>query len=259
MLEAWIGNYFLFGMLWLSFYALARQLEKYISKYVIIGLLFVTTVFFPILENQSDALFIPLSVLALLFLIRFSDTHKIKNVWLSSLFVGLGILTRFESILLIITLVVFTLLLGRHSHKLMKLISAALAPALIVLMLFFLINLLTFGHLNIGADNKSYEFFQMNNAFLPGSKNAQAFAAGEEIFGSDEENKNSIFRAILHNPLATGERILANLLILPDLFLKFLWKTSGTNFCNIHDNRFSPFNKEKGNCHLVAVANLAFA
>jgi hypothetical protein len=230
MLEVWIGNYILFGMLWLSFYALARQLDKYISKYVIIGLLFVSTIFFPILENQSDALFIPLSVLALFFLIRFSETHKLKNVWMSSLFVGLGILTRFESILLIATLIVFVLILGRRHYKWVRLLLASLIPILIIMSLFFSTNLLTFGHLNIGTGSKSYESFQMNNAFLPGSENAQAFARGEDIFSTDEENNNSIFKAILHNPLATGERILANVLILPDLFLNFFGKLQGPIF-----------------------------
>jgi hypothetical protein len=227
MLEVWIGNYILFGLLWLSFYALARQLDKYISKYVIIGLLFGLTVYFPILENQSDALFIPLSVLALLFLIRFLETDKLKNLWLASLFVGLGVLCRFEAILLVITLTGFALGYGLKKYKVVKLLLAAWVPVAAVLAIFFSINLITFGGLNIGADYKSYDSFQMNQAFLPGSANAEAYARGEEIFGTMEENQGSIFRAMLRNPLATGERVLANILTLPDLYFGFFGKLQG--------------------------------
>ncbi|MBG0771039.1 MAG: glycosyltransferase family 39 protein, partial [Anaerolineaceae bacterium] len=162
MLETWIGNYILFGMLWLSVYALARQLDKYISKYVIIGLLFGTTVFFPILENQSDALFIPCSILALLFLIRFIETDKLKNLWLASLFVGLGILCRFETILLIITLTAFALIYGLRKHKIFKLLAAAWLPILLLLTLFFSISLATFGGFNLVVEHKSYVAFNDN-------------------------------------------------------------------------------------------------
>ena len=232
MLETWIGNYILFGLLWLSFYALARQLDKYISKYVIIALLFGTTVFFPILENQSDALFIPCSVFALLFLIRFIETEKLKNLWLASLFVGLGILCRFETILLIITLTAIGLIFGLRKHKIFKLLTASWLPIIILLALFFSVSMATFGGLNLGVGNKSYIAFTDNQAFLPGSSNAEAYANGEEIFGTEKENDSSIFKAIIRNPLATGERILANILNLPNLFLVFFGKLQGPVFAS---------------------------
>jgi hypothetical protein len=226
MLEAWMGNFILFGLMWFSFYALARELKQYISKYVFIGLLFSSTVFFPIIENQSDALFVALSALALKFLIRFNDKGGLKNLCMCSLFVGLGILSRVETILLVFPLLVFAFIINRKQHKWHKVLLSALVPVTGVLMLFFIANLINFGHLNLGVGSKSYASFQVNPAFLPGSKNQQAYLRGEAIFGTEEENQGSILRAIIHNPLAAGERALANLLKLPNSFMDFFGKVS---------------------------------
>jgi hypothetical protein len=221
LIEAWAGNIILFALLWFAFYAMARELQEWISRIVFIGLLFSTPVFFPILENQSDALFIALSSFALLFLIRFHKSRKIKNLGFASLFVGLGILSRVETILLVFPLLFFALLFNKKQNKGWKVIVASTAPIIILLSLFVLTNLLTFGHPNLGMGGKSFESFEMNQAFLPGSKNEQDFLRGEAIFGSVEEHRGSVFRAILMHPLPTIERAAANLLNLPESFISF--------------------------------------
>jgi hypothetical protein len=221
IIEAWAGNIILFGLVWFSFYNLASKFDKYISKFVIFVILFSTTVFFPIIENQSDALFVALSSFALAKIINFLKKGDLKNMWFASLFVGLGVLSRVETIILIIPLIVFSLILNKGKYKVIKVIVASILPIVVLISLYVTVNLMTLGYANLGMGYKSYESFQMNQAFIPGSKNEAAYYRGENIFGTAEENQGSVFRAILQNPIATGERALANLLKLPESFPKF--------------------------------------
>jgi hypothetical protein len=221
MLETWIGNFIFFGMLWVSFYLLARQLDKYISKYVIIGLLFSATVFFPIIENQSDVVFVALAALGLMFVLRFNEDRKLKYVWFSGLCVALGVFARVETILLIVPLVIFALVINRKQYKFYKVLIAALVPLVALMALFLAVNYITLGGPNLGMSGKSYDSFQMNQAFLPGSKNETAYRNGEAIFGTAEENNYSVLRAVLRNPLAIAERALANLLTFPEMLTTF--------------------------------------
>lgn len=221
IIEAWVGNIILFSLLWFSFYTLALQLKDYISKYVFIGILFSSIVFMPIIENQSDALFVALSSFALMNLIKFYQQGRMRNVWFASLFVGLGVLSRVETILLIVPLFIFSLLLNQKRNKWNKIVLASITPVAIILLLFVSINLLTFGHPNLGLGNKSFDSFQQNHAFLPGSQNKAAYLRGENIFGSEEEIQGSVIRAIIKNPLAIGERALANLIRMPEMFSSF--------------------------------------
>lgn len=221
IIEAWVGNVILYGLIWFGFYRLGSQFDKSISKIVIIAILFSTTVFFPIIENQSDALFVALSSFALVNVIKFYKKGYLKNIWFASLFVGLGILSRAETIILIVTLLVISLILNKGKYKWIKVIIASTLPIVVIISAFVTVNLITSGHANLGMGTKSYDSFQMNQAFLPGSKNENAYYRGENIFGTAEENQGSVFRAIIRNPIAIGERALANLIKLPESFTNF--------------------------------------
>jgi hypothetical protein len=224
MLEAWAGNVILFGLLWAGIFLLARHLKAYISSMVIIGLLFSLIVFFPIIENQSDALFLVFSMLALLNLNTFRLKGQLKNLTFASLFVGLGVLCRVETILLVFPLLLFALIFNKKRHQWYKLVLVGITPIICTLLLYALISFLTLGFVDLGLGNKSFESFEMNQAFLPGSKHEQAYFSGEEIFG---DHQNSVFKAVLNNPLAVGERALANVLKLPQSFLKFFGDQQG--------------------------------
>ncbi|MBG0771163.1 MAG: glycosyltransferase family 39 protein, partial [Anaerolineaceae bacterium] len=114
LLEAWGGNIILFGLLWFGLAHLARNLKSHISLPVMIGLLFSMVVFFPILENQSDALFLFFSMMAVAKLNSFRQDGQLKHLALTSLMVGLGVLCRVETILLITPLFAFALIFNQH-------------------------------------------------------------------------------------------------------------------------------------------------
>ena len=227
LLEAWGGSLILYALLWFGLVTLAHNLKEQISMPVMVGLLFGLTIFFPILENQSDALFLFFSMLALANLNTFREEGRLRSLGWASLMVGLGVLCRVETILLVIPLVVFALVFNRGSQKVWKVLLAVALPIAGVMALYAIISLLTFGRVDWGLGNKSFESFAMNQAFLPGSRLEQAYKAGEPIYGTVEEHQNSIFRILVHRPLVIAERVLANLLKTPASFTKFFGPIQG--------------------------------
>lgn len=227
LLEAWAGNLILFGLLWFGLVHLAKNLKAHISPLVIIGLLFSLVVFFPILENQSDALFLFFSMMAVANLNSFRKTGRLKNVILASLMVGLGVLCRVETILLFAPLLAFSLIFNRKRQKIWKVLLAVSLPMAGALALYAVVSLLTIGYIDWGVGNKSIESFDMNHAFIPGSKLEQAYLAGESIIGPVEEHQNSVLRILINRPMIFVERAAANLLHVPESFIYFFSSTQG--------------------------------
>ena len=227
LLEAWGGNLILYALLWFGLVTLAHNLRKQISLPVMIGLLFGLTVFFPILENQSDALFLFFSMLALANLNTFREKGRLRSLGWAALMVGLGALCRVETILLVVPLLVFALVFNHHRQKIWRVLAAVFLPIAGVMVLYAILSLLTLGTVDWGIGNKSFESFAMNQAFLPGSKLEQAYQAGEPIYGTVAEHQNSIFRILLNRPLVIAERALANLLKMPDSFAEFFGPIQG--------------------------------
>ena len=79
LLEAWAARFVLFLLLWLSTIYLALQFKELIHQYIVVGTLFVSSIFVVILVNQSDALFTSLSALALAKLLTFYRKKRIRD------------------------------------------------------------------------------------------------------------------------------------------------------------------------------------
>jgi 4-amino-4-deoxy-L-arabinose transferase-like glycosyltransferase len=232
MIEAWAGRFLLFICLWLSLTYLAFRLKGYAfredaSPFITVGLLFVTIPLFPIIENQSDAVFVSLSVLSVANLVAYARYHRLKNVGWASVFVGLGALARVETVVLLGTLVVLALAIGWRQLSHLKILAASLLPAIGILACLSLVNLVNEGNLNLGVSNKSYESFEMNQSILTGGNTELARQEARRLFGTEEENKSSVVRAILRNPRAFGLRIWANAKGIPWSYFYFFGKTQG--------------------------------
>ena len=227
LLEAWGGNVILFGLFWLGFVSLSRNMKEVVVLPVTIGLLFSLTVWFPILENQSDALFLFFSMMAVTYILKFKAKGELRFAVFASLMVGFGVLCRVETILLVLPLVVFLLVFNRKRQKTWKLGLVIALSILGLLALYAFFSWLTIGEVNLGLGYKSLDSLEMNHAFLPGSKLEQAFKAGEPILGTAEEHQGSILWVALHKPLVLGERALANLLKFPSFFIDFFGQIQG--------------------------------
>lgn len=227
LLEAWIGRFVLTVAISLSLLHLARQLMPHTHPAVIAGILLGSTFIFPILENQSDALFLVFSVFGLARLLRFNRERQLKDAALGSLFTGLSMLCRVEAVLLVGVMAVLSLWIGRKHFKFIKLLAAGTLPAVAVFAAYLLLSLAVMGHINLGVGGKSYDSFEWNQAVLTGGDLEKAYAESRRLFGTAQENNGSVLRAILRNPPAFAERIWANAKNLPDNYLAIFGKTRG--------------------------------
>lgn len=227
LLEVWAGRFIMTAFISLSLLYLARQIRQHTHPAVVAGILLVSTFLFPILENQSDALYIGFSLLALAKLLRFNDDRRLKDAAWASLFIGLAVLCRVEALLLVALLVIWVVWIGRKSHRWFKSLAAGLIPALAIIGIYALFSLLLMGRVSWGVDSKSYDSFEWNQAILTGGNLDKAYSEAKRLFGTAEENDGSVLRAILRNPPAFAQRIWANARTLPEKYLANFGKTRG--------------------------------
>jgi hypothetical protein len=227
MVETWVGRSILFAFLWWSVFYLALQVKEFLSPYIMLGVLFLAAPFLSVVVNQSDAVFVCFSALALAQLIRFYQHRKVKDLAAASALVGLGVLARVETVLLVGVLLILGVYFGWRLHPTYKLILAATVPAACILGIFFLYNLIRVGNLNLGLGYKSYDSFEVNQSVLTGGDLDKAREETQRLFGTQTENRGSVLRAILRNPGAFTLRMAANAKTIPDNYLAFFGKRMG--------------------------------
>jgi len=132
-----------------------------------------------------------------------------------------------ETVLLIVPLFAFSLIFTKRRHKFWKIAVAVLLPFFMILGLYALVSYITIGYVDWGVGTKSIDSFNMNNAFLPGSKLEEAYRAGKSIIGPVEDYQNSILKIFIKNPMVFVERALANLLKMPASFGYFFGPIQG--------------------------------
>jgi hypothetical protein len=227
MIETWAGNFIMFSLIWFSFYYLSRQVRHLVSPYVMIALMIVLSAFFPVLKNPSDAVFLFLTVFALSNLIKYWYSKEINHLWVASIFVGLGVFARVETIILLATLLIFGLVIGRKKTPVYKTLIACMVPTISLLILFITINMIVFGHPNLGIAEKSYDSLQWNQAVLTGGDLTKAYTESDQLFGTKEENQGSVIKAIIKNPGAIIARVWANIKNVPDAYLRIFGRVQG--------------------------------
>lgn len=220
MLSAWIGNIILFGLMWFSCLLLVNEFKNYVSRHVLLAVLFLSGVFITTLGNQADALFVAMSCFALTKLLQYYRTGEIAKIIWASIFLGLGVLSRVESILLLIPLIVFSIIFRDNKNNILKLLISCVLPVLLILSVFVIASYMKVGNANLGLGSKSFDSLThtMNMVFVKGSKNQSAYLRGEPIFGDIEQHQNSVLRAIFINPVAIIERIIVNISNFPKMF-----------------------------------------
>lgn len=229
LLEVWLGRFLLFAWLWFGVLSLARQLRAHAPPLVMAGILFVSPLFLRIIENQSDAVFIGMSVLALSRVIAFTRSGRLRDALLASALVGLGVLARVEALALLpVLMVILAVVNHRRAPELpaWRVLLASAVPALALVGLYLGASLWITGTTNAGLSGKSYDSFEMNQP-APAGGEAAARAESIRLFGTSQQNNGSVLRAVLRNPGAFLWRILVNVTKLPDYFLLFFGKTQG--------------------------------
>jgi hypothetical protein len=230
ILEAWGGRVILYSLMWLSTYYLGLRFKDIVSPYALLGVLFVSMPFLRVVINQSDALFVCCSAVALGKVIDYYRSKRLKDVAISSLFVGLAFLCRAEAVLLLPIYLVGLVLFNGKKTQLSHLSQVGLyafLPIVLILGIYISLYWLSNNSLDLGFGYKSYDSFEWNQSVLTGGDLDLARQEARRLFGTPEENNYSVIRAILRNPPAFAQRIWANLKTLPEKFFELFDKRLG--------------------------------
>jgi len=228
LLEIWAGRILLYAGLWLATLYLASRFRDRFHPFVAAGILFVSIVFIPVVENQSDAVFVILTCVALAAVFDFLRTKRLIHVGVASLLIGAGVLARVESILLIPILAGLAIAAGRRHHAWGRILATALGPSLAILGIYALVGFGLTGdlhHLDLGG--KAWDSFEVNQSVLTGGDLEQGRLETRRLFGTQEENNGSVLRAVSRNPAAFARRIVANIGGIPDSYFAFYGKRLG--------------------------------
>jgi hypothetical protein len=111
----------------------------------------------------------------------------------------------------------------KRSQKL-KVILSATVPAIGVILLYLFLFWVSIGRIEISVGNKSWTAFENNQASFSNPSGINSREETRRIYGTREENDGSVLRAIGRKPAAFIERIVVNILRLPESFLQFFGK-----------------------------------
>lgn len=222
-----LGRIVLFTLLWLATLLIAKKVEKHIHPMWLIGIAFITPLFTDIFKNPSDALFAAMSGFAFWKLLSFiDDRSNSKSLLEASAFLGLAALSRNDGLVLFLIVVLLTFILTWQAKRsLVKWGLAICIPFWVIVGGYVLLFWGIRGTFEFGTSSRSYIAFMQGHQIVytrtpDCTLSFQKCAVADAIqkYGSPEENNNSIFRAIMRNPIAFLERVQKIMLTLPETF-----------------------------------------
>ncbi len=220
-----LGRFLLFSSLFLGAWQVAKVFKPRYQPVVLFGFLFVSPFLTQNFEYPADLLFAALSAAAFSHAVRFLHTKKIQHVWWASFWLGLGMLTRGDALIIILALSLFFLWFGLKDHRWWRLLLAAIVPFLALSVGYVLVRGAVTGDFDTGMSSRSYTAFEQGQEVaLPAGEArfgapTESYYVARELFGTPEENQYSVFTAISRNPQAYITRLKAVLRTLPGLFL----------------------------------------
>ena len=220
-----IMRFLTFSFLFVATWEVGKVFKDYFNPLILFGFLFVSPFLTQNFEYPADLLFAALSAIAFSQMVMFFKTKALCHVWRASVWLGLGMLTRGDAMIIIAALVVFVVWFGYKHHKWWRLIMAVLIPFLSITAGYVLLRGLITGDFETGMGDRSYTAFEQGQeADMPDEAGrfaapTESYYVARELFGTREENDQSVFRAISRNPRAYLSRLWAVSRSLPGLFL----------------------------------------
>jgi len=218
-------RFFLFSFLFVGTWHVGKALKEHFNQTLFIGFLFLSPILTDNFEYPTDLLFAAISALAFSQAVHFINTKQIKHVWRASLWLGFGMLTRGDAMILIAVLSVLVIWVGAKYHRWWRLLLAALIPFLALSVGYVVFRGVLSGDFNTGMGERSYTAFEQGQEIDMSESDGrfdapiESYNVARELFGTPEENEYSVFRAISRNPQAYLSRLWAVLKSLPGLFL----------------------------------------
>ncbi|MEA3325856.1 MAG: hypothetical protein U9R53_00870 [Chloroflexota bacterium] len=220
-----VMRFILFSFLFVGNWHVGVALKGQFKPIILFGFLFISPVLTLNFEYPSDLLFAAIAAMAFAQAIHFINTKQIKHVWWASFWLGLGMLTRGDAMILIAVLAVFVVWMGAKHHRWWRLLLAVLIPFLALSFGYVVFRGVVTGDFNTGMGERSYTAFEQGQEVDMPESDArfdapiESYFVARELFGTPEENDYSVFRAISRNPKAYLSRLREVLKTLPGLFL----------------------------------------
>lgn len=155
-----LGRIILFCLIFFSAYLIARVLRPYTNPWVMLGFVFIVPVATTMYLYPSDVLFASLSGLAFWQMLCFYNHRTKKNLWLASLFMGLGMLTRAEGLLLIGVMLITTLIIDLRNKSWYRSVIAVLLPFFGLVGGYILIYGAVTGNFGTGLSDRTFNNFE---------------------------------------------------------------------------------------------------
>jgi hypothetical protein len=228
-----LSRFLLFSSVFISTWQVAKAMREQFNPVVMFGFLFLSPILISNFEYPADLLFASISALAFSQAIKFLKTKALKHVWWTSFWLGLGMLTRGDALILLIAFTVFILIVGRHHEKWFKLLIAAIIPFFIISAGYVALRGAFTGDFDTAMAYRSYTAFEQGQEIdLPGDEPhvdapIESYHVSRLLFGTPEENGYSVFKAISRNPAAYFRRLIKVIKALPGLFLTAYYRRFG--------------------------------
>ncbi len=218
--SASLGRLLLFTLLWLSMYLVARRLTDHMEPLIPLGIFLVTPLVVEMLRFPSDPLFAGFAGLAFWKLLSFREAQDSRQLLWASGFLGLAALARNDGLVLFPIFLVLVVIFSWGQPKWWKSLLAGLAPFIVLVGGYVLLQGAVTGETGLGTLKRTYLNFEAGQESIYAGTGAlnpvvEARLEARRIFGTAEENNNSVFQAIRRNPGVYLQRVRAVTLGLP--------------------------------------------
>jgi hypothetical protein len=220
-----LARIILFFLLWIGVYLIARELTDFAPTEIALGIFLVTPLSIEMLRFPTDPLFASFAALSLWQLLRYKRTGARKHLAFSSFFMAMAAFARNDGLILFIIFFLLALFLSWRRKDLWRSILFSLVPFLCLVGGYLLIYGLRTGNFSLGTMERTYENFESGQQVIYSGDGDFNPVIGsrleaQRLFGTAEENNNSIFRAISRNPTEYLKRLSAEAKRLPQLILR---------------------------------------
>jgi hypothetical protein len=206
-----LGRSVFFILLLAVTYIVGRRISPPMQRIMIL-LLIISPVLPRIITNGSEALFTIASGFALWQLLSFYYDRNRRHLWLLSIYLGLAALSRREGFVILVIAGIFCSVFSWRD-KISRSLLAFFTPFIIIVGGYLVFYGATAGNLKTGMAEMSYFNFEhgQGNAFSDVSSGRNIFLDGKiesvKLYGTAQENNNSVLKAISRNPSAYIRRI----------------------------------------------------
>lgn len=220
-----LGRFLLFSGVFLGFWQVGKALKPYFNPMILFGFLLLSPALVSIYEYPADPLFITFSALAFSQAVRFIATWQLKHLSWASFWLGIGMLTRGDALVIFLALVVFMVLIGLKKRAWWRVALAGIIPFIALTGGYILLRGVMTGDFATGMGPYSYAVFEQGQEVdLQGGTQrfagpTESYYVARQLFGTPEENNYSLVNAILRNPEAYLRRVKAALTWIPGVFL----------------------------------------